>query len=116
MAAQAASWLETKAKVTDCKYLFARMNTFTFGISTDDGPFKITFTYSVHGKSYTDEFTSPTYLEQGRSFPISYNPFAPHQNSKSASTPASRTPLFTVGVAGSVIFSLLYLAWLHGCN
>ena len=109
-------WLATEAEVTTCKYQFARMNTLTFGIPTDKNQFLITFTYYAHGKDYTDQFTSPAYMEQGRTFPISYNPLAPQQNSKSASSPATGTSLFAIGVAGSVVISVIYFAFLRGCN
>jgi hypothetical protein len=108
-------WLETDAKVTACKYDFGSGRALAFGIPTDKH-FLITFTYRAHGKTYTDEFTSPTYLEQGETFPISYNPLAPQQNSKSASTPTTKTPLFAIGIAGSIILSLIWLAVMHGCN
>ena len=48
--------------------------------------------------------------------PISYNPLDPQQNSKSASTPIAKAPLFAIGVAGSVILSLLWLAMMRGCH
>jgi hypothetical protein len=90
------------------------MNTLTLGIFAGSGPFLISFIYHAHGKLYSNEFTSPTYLEQGTVFPIFYNPLAPHQNSKLASAPTSRAPL--IGIAGSVLLSLLYLTIMHGCN
>ncbi len=109
-------WLETEAKVTACKYEPSRMNTLTLGIPADENHFLITFTYRAHGKNYTDEFTSPTYLQQGEAFPITYNPLAPHQNNKSAATPTTKTPLFAVGIAGSIILSLIWLVLMHGCS
>ncbi len=109
-------WLETQAKVTACKYQFARMNDLTLGIPADGNQLIITFTYYAHGKTYTDRFTAPTYLEQGHVFPISYNPLEPQQNTKSASSPTSGTPLFALGVAGSVILSIIFLAYMRGCN
>jgi hypothetical protein len=110
------AWLETEAKITACKYQPSRMNNLTLGIPTDPNHFLITFTYYVHGKTYTDEFTSPVYLEQGTILPITYNPLAPKQNSKSAATPATSTPLFAIGIAGSIILSLVWLALMRGCN
>jgi hypothetical protein len=110
------SWFETQAKVTACKYQFARMNTLTLGIPTDTNPFLITFTYYAQGKTYTDQFTSPTYLEQGEILPLSYNPSDPQQNSKSAASPATGTSLFAIGVAGSVILSIIFLVYIGGCN
>ena len=109
-------WLETQATVIACRYQFARLHTLTLGIPTDDGSFLIAFNYSVHGKTYTDEFTSPTYLEQGSTFPISCNPLAPRQNTRSTSHSSTRAPLFATAVAGSILLSVLYLAFLHGCN
>ena len=109
-------WLETQATVVTCTYQFARMNTLTFGLSMDKGPFRISFSYYAHGTTYEDVFTSPTYLEQGAVFPITYNPLAPQQNSKSASAPVTGMPLFGIAVAGSVVLSLIYLTLLRGCN
>lgn len=115
-AAAEVPWLETHANVTACRYQFARLNTFTLGVSTDNGPFVITYTYYAHGQTYTDEFTSPTYLEQGTIFTITYNPLNPQQNSRSASSPmGGRIPLLGVAIAGSILLSLLYLVWMHGC-
>ncbi len=110
------AWLETQAQVTACKYQFARMNTLTLGFSPDRNRFLITFTYHAHGKTYTDDFTSPAYLETGATFPVTYNPLAPQQNSKSASFSKGRAPLAGIAVAASVILSLLYLALLRGCS
>jgi hypothetical protein len=92
------------------------MNTLTLGVPTDSNQFLISFTYYAHGKTFSDEFTSPTYLEQGATFPISYNPLAPQQNTKSASAATGKTPFFAIGIAGSIFLSLLYLATMHGCN
>lgn len=108
-------WLETTAKVTACKYEFGAGQALAFGIPSDKH-FLITFTYYAHGKTYTDEFSSSTYLEQGKTFPIHYNPLAPQQNSTSASTPTTKTPLFLIGITGSVILSLIWFVMMRGCH
>jgi hypothetical protein len=108
-------WLETQAKVTACKYEFGAGQALAFGIPSDKH-FLITFTYYAHGKTYTGEFTSPTYLEQGKIFSLTYNPLAPQQNSKSAATSTTRTPLFILGIAGSIIISLIWFAMMRGCH
>ena len=108
-------WLETQAEVIACKYESGAGQALAFGIPTNKH-FLITFTYHAHGKTYTDQFPSPTYLEQGETFPVSYNPLTPEQNSKSAVTPAVRTPLFAIGIAGSVILSLIWLVLMRTCN
>ncbi|HEX3967291.1 MAG TPA: hypothetical protein VHW70_04950 [Edaphobacter sp.] len=108
-------WLDTQAKVVTCKYESGAGQALAFGIPTSKH-FLITFTYYAHGKTYTDEFTSPTYLEQGATFSIAYNPLDPQQNSKSTATPISRTPLFAIGIAGSVILSLICLFMMRSCS
>ena len=108
-------WLETHATVTACEYDFAAGRALAFGLPTSKR-FRITFTYHAHGETYTDQFTSPTYLEQGATFSITYNPLAPQQNSKSAAEPITKAPLFAIGIAGSILLSLIWLAILRGCR
>ena len=108
-------WLETQAKVTACKYEFGAGQALAFGVPTSKH-FLITFSYYAHGKTFTDEFRSATYLEQGKTFTLTYNPLDPQQNSKSAAIPATRTPLFAIGIAGSVIISVVWFVMMRGCN
>jgi hypothetical protein len=108
-------WLETQATVTACKYEFGAGQALAFGIPTSKH-FLITFSYYAHGKIFTGEFRSSTYLEQGKTFTLTYNPLAPQQNSKSAATPTTRTPLFAIGITGSVIISLVWFAMMRGCH
>lgn len=108
-------WLETEARVTACRYEFGAGRALAFGIPTNKH-FLITFSYYAHGKGYTGEFTSSTYLEQGKTFPLTYNPLAPQQNSKSAAVPATKPPLFVIGIAGSVVISVAWFAMMRGCN
>jgi hypothetical protein len=108
-------WLKTQAEVIACKYESGAGQALAFGIPASKH-FLITFTYYAHGKTYTDQFPSSTYIEQGETFPISYNPLAPQQNSKSEATPAIRTPPFAIGIAGSVILFLICLVLMRTCN
>ena len=108
-------WLETQAEVVTCKYESGAGQVLAFGIPTSKH-FLITFTYYAHAKAYTDQFSSPTYIEQGKTFSISYNPLAPEQNSKCAATSTTKIPLFAIGIIGSIILSLIWLVVMHGCN
>jgi hypothetical protein len=108
-------WLETQAEVVACKYGSGAGQASAFGIPTGKH-FLITFAYHAHGRTYTGEFTSPTYLEQGATFLLTYNPLAPQQNSKSVAIHTTRTPLFALGIAGSIILSLVWLALMRSCN
>ena len=112
-------WLETQAQVTACHYEFARMNTLTLGIPLDPDSFLISFSYHAHAKSFNGEFTSPIAIAQGTTLSIYYNPLNPQESRRSRSGTngmASKGLLFAIGVAGSVVLSLVYLAMLHGCD
>ena len=110
-------WIATEATVTTCRYQFARMNTFTLGIQTQD-KFRITFDYYAHGRLYSDEFQSPVAVPQNERIPLSYNPLDPKQNSRGRAQSASSGSgsLLGFGVAGSIILSLAWLLVLRGCN
>ncbi|MGB6132907.1 MAG: hypothetical protein WBD32_00190 [Acidobacteriaceae bacterium] len=114
-------WLETQAEVTSCRYQFARLNTLTLGIATNSNRFLIAFTYYAHARTFSSEFISPVAMEQGKGFPVFYNPLNPQENRQSESESAGSgltggTPLFALGIAASLVISLLYLAMIHGCN
>ena len=115
------SWIATDATVTSCRFQFARMNTWTLGIQTQE-KYRITFDYYAHGKLYSDEFQSPIALAQNTPVPIHYNPLAPEQNDRTSGPsrrPANsnpRRPQIVIGILGSVVLSLLWLAILRGCH
>ena len=113
----AVQWIETEATVTSCRFQFARMNTFTLGIQTGE-KFRITFDYYAHGRLYADEFQSPVAIPQNERIRITYNPLHPEQNSRTSGSNAvpRRSSLIVVGVIGSVVLSLLWLAAVRSCN
>lgn len=112
------TWLETQAEVTACHFVSPRLNTLTLGIATDSNRFRISYVYYAHATTFSDEFTSPVAMEQGKTFPIFYNPLNPQQNRQSVpgAVSAGRAPLLALGIAGSIVISLVYLAMMHGCN
>jgi hypothetical protein len=116
---QAETWIATTAKVTTCRFQFAGLSNLAFGFSTQK-KFRITFDYYAHGQLYSGEFQSEEAIPQNESIPITYNPLDPQQNSRDrdAIQPASPTkpPLIAIGIAGSVILSLAWLAILRGCH
>jgi hypothetical protein len=114
-------WLETQAEVTACHYKFSRMNSLTLGIAPDCNRFSVSFTYYAHAKTFSGEFTSPVAMEQGKTFPVFYNPLKPEEYGRSESGATAsgingKSPLFAIGIAGSVVISLLYVAMMQGCN
>ena len=111
-------WIEVEATVTSCRFQFARLNTFTLGIQTGE-KFRIAFDYYAHGRLYTDEFQSPVAIPQNERIALRYNPLNPQENSRSRNASggsSTRNPILAIGIAGSVVLSLVWLAVLRGCR
>jgi hypothetical protein len=114
---EAPAWIATEATVTTCKYQSPGLSTLAFGFQTTQ-KFRITFDYYAHGRLYSGEFQSPVAIPQNERIPITYNPLDPQQNNRSfiPRTTPTRPPLIAIGIAGSVVLSLLWLAILRSCN
>ena len=113
----APEWIATEATVTTCQYQSPGLSTLAFGFQTTQ-KFRITFDYYAHGRLYSGAFHSPVAIPQNERIPITYNPLDPQQNSRAfipGATP-TRPPLIAVGIAGSIVLSLLWLAVLRSCN
>lgn len=114
----APDWIATEATVTTCRYQSPGLSTLAFGFQTTK-KFRITFDYYAHGCLYSGEFQSPVAIPQNERIPITYNPLDPQQNSRSfipRTTSTRPPPLIAIGIAGSVILSLLWLAILRSCH
>jgi hypothetical protein len=108
-------WMETEARVTACRCRSARLNTLTLGFASDANSFVISFAYGAQGKNFSADFTSPVYMAQGQSFPISYNAFNPRQNTRSECAPTTRNLLLPLRIGASILISLVYLIAMRGC-
>jgi hypothetical protein len=113
MKAAAAPWPQTLATVTACTYDAGAGQALAFGIPLNKH-FLISFNYWANGEIHTGEYRSATAVPQGTLFPITYDPAAPHQHNHSA--PSPRRAQLVIGIAGSIILSLLWLAVLRGCH
>jgi len=113
----APAWIATEATVTTCRYQSPGLSTLAFGFQTTQ-KFRITFDYYAHGRLYSGEFQSPVAIPQNEGIPITYNPLDPQQNSRAliASPTATRPPLIAIGIAGSIVLSLLWLLALRSCR
>ena len=112
---ETAPWPEVLANVTACEYDARAGRTLAFGLSSSKR-FRISYNYWADGELHTGQLYSAVALPQGHLFPLTYNPEGPREHSTPGSTSASRAPLFAIGIAGSVVLSLIWLAILHGCN
>ena len=112
-------WIATEATVTTCRYQSPGLSTLAFGFQTGE-KFRIAFDYYAHGRLYSDEFQSPIAIPQNEHIPITYNPLYPEQNSRGrGSGTALKTthpPILIIGILGSIVLSLLWLAVLRSCH
>jgi hypothetical protein len=114
----APEWIATEATVTTCRYQSPGLSTLAFGFQTTQ-KFRITFDYYAHGRLYSGEFQSPIAIPQNERFTITYNPLDPQQNSRASSAsgaPSPRRTLIAIGITGSIVLSLLWLAVLRSCH
>ena len=111
-------WIATEATVTTCVYQRLSLSPLAFGFQTQK-KFRITFDYYAHGRLYSGEFQSPVAIPQNERIPVTYNPLAPQQNSRASAesgAPSPRRALLAIGIAGSIVLSLLWLFVLRSCN
>ena len=103
------------ATVTSCTYQLGASRALAFGLPVSRH-FLITFNYFVDGSLYTGQFSSSMAIPQSSLFPLAYNPAAPHENDRSdLSRVGTRAPLLLIGIIGSIVLSLGWLALLRGC-
>jgi len=114
-----ANWPEALATVTECRYDFGAGRALAFGVPTGKH-FIIRYNYwatDAEGEAvlHSGEYASATAVPQGHLFKLRYNPETPHEHTHAAAQPA-RGPLVAVGLIGSVVLSLAWLAVLRGCR
>lgn len=101
------------ATVTSCTYDVGAGQALAFGIPRNKH-FRIGFNYWANGELRTGEYASKAAVPQGTLFPITYEPDAPHIPSQL--TPSNRSQILLVGIAGSVILSVVWMVILRGCR
>jgi hypothetical protein len=110
------AWLQVLATVTECKYDAGVGLALAFGIPTTRH-FRITYNYFANGCLHSGEFMSAKAIPQGTLFPIRYNPKAPHQSEHKSSPKGDvRGWLIGIGMVGSCVLSLLWVALTRGCR
>ena len=107
-------WPEAIAEVTECRYDVRAGRSIAFGL-TSKKHFRIAYNYRAGDELHTGECCSEKALPQGSLFAIRYNPDLPHENRATANGQPARLPLIAIGIAGSVVLSLAWLLFMHGC-
>ncbi len=115
-----ANWPEAMATVTECRYDFGAGRALAFGVPVSKH-FRIKYNYwatDAEGQEvlHTAEYASEKAVPQGHLFKVRYNPEAPHENShEGAAVTGTRSGVMVVGVIGSVVLTLAWLAVMKGC-
>ena len=110
-------WPEALATVLECKYDFGAGRALAFGWPTQKH-FRIRYNYFADGELHDGEFASERALPQGHLFPIRYDPDTPHEHMHPASPPAPKTrgPVIALGIAGSLLLTLIGMVLVRGCS
>lgn len=106
-------WPEAMAEVTNCRYDVRAGRALAFGL-TSKKHFRVAYNYRVGEELRTGECFSETARPEGSLFQIHYNPDSPHIN-RFISGSQHRAPLLTIGLAGSIVLTLVWLLVLRGC-
>ena len=112
--ASEAEWPEAMAEVTECHYDMRAGRALAFGLSSKKH-FRLTYSYRVGEELHTGECFSEIARPQGSLFAIRYDPDLPHVHRSGDGAPR-RLPLLAIGVAGSIVLSLVWLLVLRGCS
>jgi hypothetical protein len=102
-------WMETEARVTDCRHELVRTSALTLRITNDLDNLIISFTYYAHAQIYYNHFKSPVARTQGEVFSVYYNALNPRQHSLSPSRIVNWHPLSDTTILGFISLSALLL-------
>jgi hypothetical protein len=109
-----AIWMETEARVTECRHEPVRISALTLRITEDPNKLVVSFTYYAHAQTYYDNFISPVPRAQGEAFSIYYNALNPRQSTQSPSEPSKKCALSDVAILGFILASILLLTMVPG--
>ena len=107
-------WMETEARVTDCRHELVLTSLLTLRITSDLNKLTVSFTYYAHARTYYDTFESPGARARGEVFSVYYNALNPRQNTLTPSRFLKRGALSDTAVLGFVLLSMLLLAIASG--
>jgi hypothetical protein len=74
------SWPTTMATVISSPYEYAKLKDIDFETANDQSCFLVTFSYTVNGELFVDDFEAQTYYEEGHQLEVGYDPTHPRSN------------------------------------
>jgi len=107
-------WMETEARVTECRHELVRLSALTLRISENPNKLIVSFTYYAHARTCYDSFVSPVAMAQGETFSVYYNALNPSQNTQSPSESTKRGPRSDIAMLGVILISILVLSLVRG--
>ena len=107
-------WMETEARVTECRHELVRISALTLRITNAPNKLIVSFTYYAHARAYYDNFISSVAMAQGETFSVYYNALNPSQNTRSPSESTKRSPLSDIAILSLIILSILSLTMVRG--
>jgi hypothetical protein len=107
-------WMETEARVTECRHELVRCSALTLRITEDPNKLIVSFTYYAHAQTYYANFISPVAMAQGDTFSVYYNALNPRQNTRSPSESTKRSPRSDIATLGAILISIIVLSMVRG--
>jgi len=107
-------WMETEARVTECRHELVRISALTLRITEDPNKLIVSFTYYAHAQTYYANFISPVAMAQGDTFSVYYNALNPRQNTRSPSESTKRSPRSDIATLGAILISIIVLSMVRG--
>jgi hypothetical protein len=107
---RSSTWEEVTATVISSTYHYARLRDLPSEDLQDNSFFLVSFSYTVNGELFVDEFRRSDSLEAGHQIVIRYDPLNPAQNNLSGNE-ARPSFRLVIRIGAAVITALLlYLA------
>ena len=107
-------WMETEARVTECRHEFIRLSALTLRISDNPDKLIVSFTYYAHARTYYDNFISPVAMAKGETFSVYYNALNPSENTQSPTESTKRCLRSDIAMLGVILISILVLSLVRG--
>ncbi len=107
-------WMETEARVTECRHELVRISALTLRITEDPNKLIVYFTYYAHAQTHYDNFISSVATAQGETFSVFYNALNPRENTQKPSESTKRGPRSDIAMLGAILISILVLCLVRG--
>jgi Protein of unknown function (DUF3592) len=106
------AWKEVTATILSSTYHPSRLRDYPGEGYQNNSFFVVSFSYTVDGKLFVDEYERSEPLDRGHEIAILYNPSKPSENTLSEKSPGIR-PRIIVWIGGAILGALLIYVAKH---